>query len=188
MLGKKKNIDQEMEKIAQSAIDMKAGSAEAFHFLYEKYNQKIYRFCLRMLGDEETARDAFQETFIKVFEKKDSFRGDNFSSWLYTIARNTCLNYIRSQRVHDPFNEFYHAPIHSMKEDVGLKEQIEDAINMVPIKLREAFVLREYEGSSYQEISEILNIDISLAKVRVFRARKLLRKILKPVVKELNES
>ena len=173
----------------QIAVDnLKKGSAEAFHLLYDKYQQNIYRFCLRMLGDSSLAKDAFQETFIKVYENRKSFRGVNFSAWLYTIARHTCLNIIRSKKEHEIFDEIYHGPMKTPESDVGMRDFIERSIASLPVAMKEALILREYEECSYQEIADILGIDLSLAKVRVHRARTLLRKLLTPLVKELNES
>lgn len=187
MFGRKnKNID---EDDAMQAVELlKKGSAEAFQILYQKYSQKVYRFCLRMLGSAEQAEDAFQETFIKVYEHRQNFRGTNFAAWLFTIARHTCLNVIRSRKEAEEFDEVFHASDSPRQTDVGLKEQIDKAISLLPEPLREALLLREYEECTYQEIADILGIDLSLAKVRVYRARIILRKLLKPLQKELNES
>lgn len=186
MLNFKKNKVSE-EKLNRAVDDFQRGSAEAFHLLYKAYSRKIYRFCLRMLGDEELAEDAFQETFLKIYEKNDQFRGDNFQAWLFTIARNTCLNVIRSKKEFDSFDETFHKPQPGKFGDVGMKDYINEAIAKLPVSLRETLVLREYGEHSYQEIAEILDIDLSLAKVRVHRARNMLKKLLKPLVKELNE-
>ncbi len=187
MFGKK--INRANQQDVQTAIDaMKKGSAEAFHLLYSRYHQKVYRFCLRMLGDEAAAKDAFQETFIKVYEHRESFRGSNFSGWLFTIARHTCLNVIRAKKTHDSFDEVFHSTGYSKESDVALKDHIKKAIAVLPITLRESLILREYEECSYKDISNILGIELSLAKVRVHRARLILRKLLTPLVKELNES
>ena len=173
-----------VENIENAIADLKRGSAEAFHILYGKYNQKVYRFCLRLLGDRALAEDAFQETFIKVFEHRNEFRGSNFSSWLFTIARNTCLNYIRGRHDYESLEEAFDSPAVQNETDVGMKEFIGRAIEKLPLALREALLLREYEECTYKEIAEILDIDISLAKVRVHRARLILRQLLKPLVKE----
>lgn len=176
------------DELIQAAEDLKKGSAEAFHILYNKYQQNIYRFCLRMLGDSMLAKDAFQEIFIKVYENRKNFRGNNFAAWLYTIARNTCLNHIRARREHEVFDEIYHGEMRAPQNDIGMRQFIEKSIAQLPISLREALILREYEERSYQEIADILGIDLSLAKVRVHRARLLLRKMLQPIVKEINET
>lgn len=176
------------EDLPDAAEKLRNGSAEAFKILYNFYSQKVYRYCLRFLGDSVLAEDAFQESFIRVYEHRESFRGDNFGAWLYTIARNTCMNYLRVKKEHDQFNEGFHGFENVESSDMGIKNNIDKAISQLPDSLREALLLREYEEMSYQEIADILNIDLSLAKVRVYRARIILRKLLKPLVKELNES
>lgn len=188
MLFKKKEISDE-EKLSNAVDALQKGSAEAFQILYHNYAQKVYRFCLRMLADANLAEDAFQETFIRVYENRTTFRGDNFAAWLFTIARNTCLNHIRARKDQESYDEVFHNNDYSeSKSDLGLKNEIEKAIATLPIPMREALILREYEDFSYQEIADTLGIDLSLAKVRVHRARLILRKLLKPLVKELNES
>jgi RNA polymerase sigma-70 factor (ECF subfamily) len=183
--GKKKNIEEdELEKAMQ---DLRRGSAEAFHILYKKYNQQVYRFCLKMLGDSSAAEDAFQEVFMKVYEHRKEFRGDNFPAWVFTIARHTCLNQIRVRKEKEEFDEEMHFGYGKNESDVALKELLDKTISQLPILLKEALILREYEEYSYQEIADILGIDLSLAKVRVHRARLLLRKMLQPLVKEINE-
>lgn len=185
---KTKSYNTGEDEIRKAAEDLKKGSAEAFHLLYDKYQLSIYRFCLKMLGDSALAKDAFQETFIKVYENRKNFRGANFAAWLYTIARHTCLNTLRSKKEFEIFDEVYHGQIKMPDEDIGMKDFIEKSVASLPVLLREALILREYEECSYQQIAEILDIDLSSAKVRVHRARLLLRKMLTPLVKELNES
>lgn len=176
------------DKAVEKAIrDLQRGSAEAFQLLYQKYNQKIYRFCLRMLNDPSIADDAFQETFIKVFENRLNFRGDNFTSWIFTIARHTCLNVIRQKKEFDTIEEDFDITSTNYDEDVAVQDIIQKAVSELPVSLREALILREYEDCSYQEIAEILDIDLSLAKVRIHRARLILRKVLQPLVKEIYE-
>lgn len=187
MLDDNKNIANDPE-LLDALENLRKGSAEAFHLLYNKYHHNIYRFCLKMLGDTAMAKDAFQEVFIKVYENRKSFHGSNFSSWLYTIARNTCINAIRNKKGHESFDEIYHGEMRAPDGDIAMKDFIDNAIESLPVTLRESLILREYEDCSYHEIAEILDIDLSLAKVRVHRARLLLRKLLTPLVKELNES
>lgn len=187
MFGKKSNSVSDGE-LRDAVKDLKKGSAEAFHILYNRYHSRVYRFCLRMLGDEAPAKDAFQETFIRVYEHRKDFHGKNFAAWLFTIARHTCLNHIRSRREHESFDEVFHGKKNQRQSDVGMKDEIEKAIKLLPESMREALVLREYEECTYQEVADILGIDLSLAKVRVHRARIILRKLLKPIHRELHES
>lgn len=187
MFGKKNNKLQQSD-LEKAVKDLNKGSAEAFHLLYQQYNQKVYRFCLRMLEDTNNAQDAFQEIFIKVFEHRNEFRGGNFSAWLFTIARHTCLNYLRKRKDFEELEKALQIPEPIKESDIGVKDYIKQAISKLPLNLKEALILREYEDCSYQEIADILGIDLSLAKVRVHRARLILRKLLKPIVKELYES
>ncbi|MER3328108.1 MAG: sigma-70 family RNA polymerase sigma factor [Candidatus Kapaibacterium sp.] len=181
-----KKYDPDIE-LDEAVENLRKGSAEAFQILYQKYHNTVYRFCLRMLGSESLAKDAFQETFVKVYEKRESFKGDNFAAWLFTISRHICYNMLRAKKEHASFDETYHQAKIQKTTDFGLKQALEEAINSLPTSLRESFILREYEEMSYQEISDVLEIDLSLAKIRVFRARKQLRLILKPIIKELDE-
>ncbi len=186
MFFKKAKIEE--HDLPETLESFKNGSAQAFGILYKKYGDRIYRFCLKLLGDEAQAKDAFQETFVKVYENSKKFYGENFTAWVFTIARHTCLNMIRAKKDIESYDDYVHGQSVEMNHDFGLQKSLQDAIQSLPIILKEALLLREYEGHSYQEIAEILEIDLSLAKVRVHRARVQLRKILKPIVKEINES
>ncbi len=177
------------DELRAAADELRSGSTAAFQILYKQYSPSVYRFCLRMLGDSAAAQDAFQETFMKVFEHHSEFRGDHFPAWLFTIARRVCLNHLRSMKEHDMFDEEAHSSAPMITStDVGMQMCVNNALMHLPLQLREAAILREYEGYSYQEIASIVGIDISLAKVRVHRARLLLRKLLAPVMQEWYES
>ena len=174
------------------AVDgFRQGSAEAFQILYKRYQNRVYRFCVRMMSSEVSGKDAFQETFMRMYEHRAEFRGTNFPAWLFTIARNVCLNLLRKQKAFDSFEEDIHGKLLSTNRvensDVLLRNSIDSAIQQLPVKLREALILREYEEYSYKEIAEITGIELSLAKVRVHRARLILRKILSPIVQERYE-
>lgn len=160
------------------------GDVESFQVLYRHYAKSVLRFCIRMLSDHTAAQDALQETFIRVFEHRFECRGENFNAWVYTIARRVCYNAIRSKKSFDEFNEEFHYQQKHQFNDIGVQQIIQKALDQMPFVLKEALVLREYEGYSYQEIAEIIGSDLSLAKVRVHRARLLLRKILAPIMEE----
>jgi RNA polymerase sigma-70 factor, ECF subfamily len=183
-----KKYDIEDEETLRAVEELRKGSAEAFHILYKTYNQQVYRFCIRLLGSQAIAQDAFQETFIKVYEHRKDFRGNNFPAWMFTIARHVCLNYLRTKKENASFEEEFHSFYTDSDSDVGMKDFVQKAITKLPVSLREAILLREYEDCSYGDIAEILGIDLSLAKVRVHRARLILRKLLQPLVKEIYES
>jgi len=177
------------DDLREAASELRSGSASAFQYLYKLYSQNVYRFCFRMIGDSVIAQDAFQETFMKVYEHHTEFKGDNFAAWLFTIARRVCLNHLRSKKDYVIFDEEEHGSITiNPVSDIGMQLCVNNALMLLPLQLREAAILREYEGYSYREIATIVGIDISLAKVRVHRARLLLRKLLAPVMQEWYES
>ncbi len=181
----KKNKDIDDKVIRKAAMDLRKGSAEAFHILYHKYKTPVYKFCTRLLNDKDLADDAFQETFVRVYEKRKLFNGENFKGWVFTIARNTCFNYLRTKKMEVEFDEEYIAPETMKMGDYAMKDLIEKAIAELPVSYREVVVLREYEEYSYTEIAEILDIELSLVKIRIHRARLLLKKKLQPLVKEI---
>ncbi len=182
----KKNIDN--ESILAAAKKFSKGDPEAFNFLYKIYNKKIYRFCLRILNDSAAAKDAFQDTFLRIYEYHKSFDGINFQSWLYATARNTCITHIRKRKNNISINDMNFGFTPRKHTDIGIKEHIEEQVAKLPYAHREAFILRDMEDLTYQEIAYVLGIDLSLAKIRVHRARLRLKELLKPLVKELNET
>jgi RNA polymerase sigma-70 factor (ECF subfamily) len=140
------------------------------------------------------AKDILQESFLKAWDNRHLFRGDNFQAWLYTIAHRVCLNHLRSRKNKptSSYEEGIHAQLHSTRRleesDFVLRRTIEKAVSDLPLEFREAIILRDYEEYSYKEIADILQIDLSLAKVRVHRARLILRKVLAPMIQESHES
>lgn len=176
------------ERIDEAALELKKGSTVAFSFLYSIYNRPIYRFCHRILNDEQTAKDAFQETFVRIYEHRADFNGAKFEKWLYAIARNTCINYIRKRKHLTPLGEMDFGFKPSQYLGIGMKEHIEEMLSKLPLPLKEAIVLRDMQDLTYKDVAEILGIDLSLAKVRVHRARLKLKELLEPLMRELNES
>ncbi|OGU58386.1 MAG: hypothetical protein A2X64_03530 [Ignavibacteria bacterium GWF2_33_9] len=182
----KKNI--RSEQIKEAAIEFSKGSTVAFSFLYAIFNRPIYRFCMRILNDEQTAKDAFQETFVRIYEHRASFNGTNFEAWLYTTARNTCINYIRKRKRTSSLGELDFGYVPTKYTKIGIREHIEEMLDKLPLTLKEAVVLRDMQDLTYQDIADVLGIDLSLAKVRVHRARLKLKELLAPLMREINES
>ncbi|MBS1902843.1 MAG: sigma-70 family RNA polymerase sigma factor [Bacteroidetes bacterium] len=169
----------------------RAGDERAFAELYTRYKSEIYTFCLRMLGgDSAEAGDAYQETFIKVYEKLHTFRyGENVKGWIYMIARNVALNIYRSKRPEETIENHPYLPSTERRlspefagEQRSLREAIEEAVATLPIEFREPFILREFDGLGYPEIAEITQTTITLTKVRIHRAKQRLRKLLAPII------
>jgi RNA polymerase sigma-70 factor (ECF subfamily) len=141
-------------------------------------------------GDRDKASDAFQDTFVKVFTKRELFTDTaNGRAWLYRIATNTCLNALRYDRRHpkeqldiaQPEINPAMQPDFSSEQQM-LRTEMERAIAKLPIELREPFLLKEIEEFSYEEISEQLGLTVAACRQRVYRAKQVLREELQELV------
>jgi RNA polymerase sigma-70 factor, ECF subfamily len=168
-----------------------SGEEAAFFVLFERRQKEIYTHCYRMCGrDVEKANDAFQDTFVKVFSRKDLFTDTaNGRAWLYRIATNTCLNQLRYDRRHpsEALDENLNSIDPRMQPDFGteqdsLRASLEQAVAKLPIELREPFLLRELEEFSYEDAAAQLGITVAACRQRVYRAKQILREELEEVV------
>ncbi|MGB7054047.1 MAG: sigma-70 family RNA polymerase sigma factor [bacterium] len=163
---------------------VKTGEAEPFDELVRRHSVKIHDLCYKILRNYDDASDMAQETFIKAYRKINKFDGrSQFSTWLYRIAVNNCLNYIKKQR---PTEEIYDEMMSGGKDDPveryrskKLREIIYKAVAKLPTVQRAVFTLRTLEDMSYQEVSEILKKPISTIKVNHHLAVKNLRNHMK---------
>jgi RNA polymerase sigma-70 factor (ECF subfamily) len=161
---------------------------EAFTELYYRHSARIYAYCRRIMGDDELAKDAFQEAFMRFYSSADPSRTmTNLPAYLLRIARNVCLNLKRNARPTIELEDYHHVTsIHPYEND-ELAELLSHALDLLPIEYREAFVLHEYEGLTYPEIEAITGVSADVVKVRTFRARQKLRKILAPYFSDRTE-
>ncbi|UFJ43271.1 sigma-70 family RNA polymerase sigma factor [Brevibacillus humidisoli] len=170
---------------SQLIREIKDGNIEWYAELISRYEKKIFSFVLHMLRQahlEHMAEDICQETFYKAYRSIHSFRDveATFSTWLYTIARNTVLSELRKSRNSDVYLEdTVQVPVASferMPEQQLLRVErevlVRQAINNLPEKQRSALILREYEQMEYNEIASILDLTVSSVKSLLFRARQ----------------
>ncbi|WP_126429613.1 RNA polymerase sigma factor [Brevibacillus marinus] len=170
---------------SQLIREIKDGNIEWYAELISRYEKKIFTFVLHMLRQahlEHMAEDICQETFYKAYRSIHSFRDveATFSTWLYTIARNTVLSELRKSRNSDVYLEdTVQIPVASderMPEQQLLRVErevlVRQAINNLPEKQRSALILREYEQMEYNEIATILDLTVSSVKSLLFRARQ----------------
>lgn len=161
-----------------------AGDEPAFDAFYEANVGRVYAVTLRLCGDEARALRLTQEAFVRAWERLGSYRAESrLSSWLHRIAVNVALESGRRR------NRWWRrlAPVEaglSVRDATvsrpGLRLDLERAIAALPERAREALVLRDVEGHSYEEIAALMGVAIGTVKAQVHRARKLAREMLEP--------
>lgn len=167
--------------------DNKENAERAFTELFNRYSSRVYAYCRRFLGDRDEAQDVFQETFIKFHQSASKDREmTNVPGFLLTIARNLCMNVKRKERPSVTLEEYMGGDDDSLISDKDeLLELIKKALELLTDDYREAFVLREYDGLSYEEIAKITNTSLTNVKVRIHRAKQKIKDILQPYLNEL---
>ncbi|MBP5176209.1 MAG: RNA polymerase sigma factor [Treponema sp.] len=157
-----------------------------FRKLYDATMQLLFKVSYRVVNDEEAAEDLVHDSFIKANEKKLTFPSmDDAKFWLIRVVKNASLNYAK-RKIREA--NAYHKALYESRqqieggESVLLKnetvEKVKAALDMLPPKMKEVLVLREYGGLNYKEIGETLGITEGNVKVRVFRAREQLTKLI----------
>ncbi len=170
---------------------VKSNNESAFRALYQRYNKRIYGYCYRVVGVRNIADDVYQSVFTSVYEKRNSFTGGNFASWIFTIARNYSLKATQRQKLHqrnlipiEDYSDYLADENDKTGDDIYIKDALRAAIAALNDDFREVIELRYFDGLSYDEIAETLGIGISLAKIRIFRAKQQLQKSLTPYIHE----
>lgn len=156
-----------------------AGDEFAFVGIYNRYKGPVYSFCYKMLLDSDSAKDVMQETFLRVYENRDRLlKTSSFKSWLFTIARNQCLNSLRRSGRHvglQPDNSEMivtsETPFTKMEKQEQVKFVTRFLESLNP-DYREVIILREYQNLSYEEIAAVTRSTISAVKSRLFKARR----------------
>ncbi len=179
--------------------DAQAGDREAFDYLVERHKDIVYAVAYRFAKDPDLALDLSQNAFIRAYRGIKSFRGkSSFSTWLYRITMNTCIDYTRkkarsvdSLAVPEEVAEYAGSEpiVASLPREPGadalsseLGEQIQKAIDLLPEYHKSVFVLYEIEGLSYKEIADVVGCSIGTVMSRLHYARKKLRSMLAPYV------
>ncbi|HIG44546.1 MAG TPA: RNA polymerase sigma factor [Gammaproteobacteria bacterium] len=141
---------------------------------------RVYALCVRLCNDRDMAEDLSQEAFVLAWRKLSSFRGDSaFGSWLYRIATNTALSYLRKQKPFQYSVDIDETEEEAIPEDIGAQMGLEQAIGKLPDGARAVFVLYSLEGHTHDEIASMLNIAQGSSKAQLHRARQLLQGHLK---------
>lgn len=179
----------------------KNGDVESFELLINVYQKKAFNIAYRMLGNLEDANDVTQEALVKVYRSIHNFKGNSsFSTWLYSIVNNACIDFIRKNRkvnllyIDKEYGETnYKIEIgdeintpESLFEKNEIKQMVHDAINQLNYEQRNIIILRDIQGFSYQKIGEMLHISLGTVKSRISRARSNLKEIIANDYKEIS--
>lgn len=160
---------------------------QAFRALFKRYDKRVFAYCLRALGSHDEAQDMFQTISMTVFDKRASFSDGSFAAWLFTIARNYCLKALRGRKhtseLSDDVLVVEQEETHS--QDFLLRQALHKAISELPAEFREALEMKYFDDLPYEDIAKALDITVSLAKVRVFRAKKLIQQSMSTIISEL---
>jgi len=150
----------------------------AFLALYDRYRERLFTYCCRVLADRELAKDAMQDALVKAFQNASMYQsGTNVAAWLFRLTRNVCIDILRTQRDHDTIDNVQVAA-DERTPDVLLQDALTEEIERLPDIYREAVVLRDVQGHSYEEIATITGTNLSTVKFRIFKARDTLRQRL----------
>jgi RNA polymerase sigma-70 factor, ECF subfamily len=162
----------------------RAGEVEAFETLYREHASRLYTLACRMAGSREDGEDLLQEIFLQAYRKLGSFKGDSsIGTWLYRLALNHCLDYVRSRRAKmNKLTETLDAETSfepTARRDTPIaRMDLERAVERLPEGCREAFVLHDVEGFDHKEVADLLGIAEGTSKSQVFKARMKLRGFL----------
>ncbi|MDK2855892.1 MAG: polymerase sigma-70 factor, subfamily [Bacillota bacterium] len=169
--------------------ECRRGSREAFAVLVERYQAKIYNLTYRLLGNADDAEELTQEAFCRAFAKLGEFRGEAaFSTWLYRIAHNLCLDELRRRQRRPVLSLSEHEMRRYLEEVPGENPEaaelcvrravlgrLQEVLATLPPDQRTVLVLRDVQDLSYEEIAQIIGCSLGTVKSRLNRARRALR-------------
>lgn len=167
-----------------------SGDENAFRLLVESYRQQVVNTCFGIVHNLADAEDVAQEVFVEVFRSASGFRADaRLSTWLYRIAVNRSLNWVRSRKRRNwllPFEGIFsaaHEPAGTETPASGIESRqraqlLHWAVDSLPDNQRTAFVLNKYEELSYQQVAEVMELSVAAVESLLHRARKNLQKKL----------
>jgi RNA polymerase sigma factor (sigma-70 family) len=194
---KRRDSRSEDSRLIKAAL---AGSDAAYSQIMRKYHDAIFSFIYRMVHDHEQVEDLTQEAFIKAFSSLKNFNEEfAFSTWLYKIATNNCIDHIRRRKlqmysIDKPIESkdsdyTFELPDESYEADKELisgqrARMLQAAIDQLPEKYRRVIMLRHSEERSYEEIAKMLRIPIGTVKAHIFRAREILYKQLRHKIRQ----
>lgn len=158
---------------------------EAERSFYDGHVDRVFRLCSRMTGRDDLAQECTQDTFVRAFDRLESFRGDAaLSTWLHAIAVSVVLNTLRREKRstdrHVTLDALDHHQATAPAAEPDLKTRLQHAINALPPGYRTVFLMHDVEGFTHEEIGVALGVATGTSKTQLFQARRKLRVALAP--------
>ena len=175
------------------------GDITAFNKIVSRYQGRLLNFVYRFTGDRETAQDIVQETFLRVYRKREQYCSTaNLSTWIFTIAGNLAKSELRHRKRWHlvPISKEAHQDVaekiadqslgpNQIAEKKAIERNIQEAIGSLPAKYREAVILRDIEAMPYEQIAQIVGCPVGTIKSRVNRGRLQLQKRLEQIIDQI---
>lgn len=163
--------------------------SNAFEQLIKRYQQNVFQICMGYAHDADDANDLTQEVFIKVYKNLSKFKfNSKFSTWIFRIAINSSINYIRKEKIKKLFVRIDYEEVDktlkaNTKSDTNIlraeeKMRVRTVLNQLSTNQRKAFILSQYQDFSNKEIAEIMQLSVKAVESLIFRARENLKKIV----------
>ena len=174
------------EQIVTHVLGGKTGE---FRLFVEQYHRPIFRFARNLVGDEHDAEDITQEVFLAAFDHLGSYSAKRASllTWLFTITRNRCVNYLKRTRPVIDGEAIANTQPTASSDDFARNEfwsRLDEALDALPIEQKTAFVMAEIEGLPYADIAHIEQTTLGTVKSRIHRAKQRLRAVMAPTLGE----
>ena len=154
-------------------------NAKEYNIAVDTYSDNVYRFVLKHLRNEMSAKDIVQETFMKVWIKHEEIQAEKVKSYLFTTAYHCIVDWIKKEKRSGDIEKAEHAMASPGGLEFDVQAILTEALNRLPEIQKTVVLLRDYEGYNYAEIAEITTLNESQVKVYIFRARQALKVYLK---------
>ncbi|MBK3519996.1 RNA polymerase sigma factor [Carboxylicivirga marina] len=181
-----------MNKVLFDIEALRQGDREVFEAIYNEFSDMLYHLCMEYLHDATIAEEIVQDAFVKLWDVREGVRDDlSLRNYLYTITKNNCLMQIRKEQTLIKSKkelkyiemQFNYEAMAAMADDVlqfdELKSRIDEAIEALPDKLKEVFILSRFDELKYKEIAEQLDVSVKTVEVRISKSLSILRNELK---------
>lgn len=157
-------------------------STKEYNSAVREYTKNVFRFLMKSLKDEDGAKDILQDCYLKLWENRQKVDKQKIKAWLFSVAHNTMINYLKKEIRTTKLNGHEHSQAVYQKHRFDIKSIIDTELNKLPPIQKSILLLRDLEGYGYKEISEILTITESQVKVYLFRARVKIKNSIKSII------